>query len=378
MSIYLDWAATSPPDPALLAEGVEIACTGYGNPSSEHGAGKKGAALLAQARERCARALAVKSDTLIFTSGGTESDYLPMLALNQRPVRGSIAVSAIEHPAVFEQAKMMENTGWEMLVIPATEEGFITPEAVIATIRRDTAFVAVMAVNNETGAIQNVTEIASELIHGCAGRKKPHFHVDAVQAAGKTDLVLSTEGIDSAAISGHKIQGPRGTGLLYLSKRIEPYIRGGGQEAGQRPGTENLAGAWALSKALEKSMGDMNAEKAAALMAHLISSLALMKEIAIIPSTRTPSDIRFSPWIVQFTNTKLPGEVLVRILSGKDIYISMGSACSSRKKTRPVLEAMNVSGDKQQNAFRISIGRTTTKEDIDVFISALASVLSDF
>jgi cysteine desulfurase len=376
MSVYLDWAATSPPDPVILAEMTDIARSGYGNPSSAHKTGKKAAELLAEARQRCASALKVKADTILFTSGGTESDYLPMLALIQRPVRGTIAVSAVEHPAILEQARMMDHTGWKTLVIPVNSDGFVTVEAVLSTIERDTAFVAVMAVNNETGAVQPIKEIAAALITHCAGRKKPHFHVDAVQAAGKIPLDLSVPGIDSAAVSGHKIGGPRGIGILYLARRIEPFIRGGGQESGQRPGTENLAGAWGISRALENSISALSDSPTAETMRYLISSLGELPSVSIIPSSRTEADSRFSPWIVQFTDTVLPGEVLVRALSDRDVFISMGSACSSKKKTRPVLEAMNIPGDKQQNAFRLSIGRTTTKADIDIFISELKSVFS--
>ena len=391
MSVYLDWAATTPPDPEIIAEASQIAVSAYGNPSSVHTAGKTAASLLAEARERCAKTLGVKSDTIIFTSGGTESDHLPMLSLLQRPVRGSIAISAIEHPAIIEQARMLELLGWKTLVIPVTREGFVTPEAVLATIREDTAYVAVMAVNNETGAIQPVREIAQALLDRCAGKKKPHFHVDAVQAAGKMPLQLSAPGIDSAAISAHKLQGPRGIGLLYVAHRIEPFIRGGGQEGGIRPGTENLAGAVALSRCLEKCGHKKNsctaespvsgtppelASGAESVMAHLVSSLTAIGGVSIIPGTRTPADARFSPYVVQFTNAKLPGEVLVRALSDKGIFISTGSACSSKKKNRPVLQAMHVSPDMQQNAFRISIGNATTTADIDALTQALKSVFA--
>ena len=376
MSVYLDWAATAPPDRDVLLASVDAALSGYANPSSVHQDGKVAALLLSEARNRCARSLVVRPETLIFTSGGTESNHLPMLALLQRPVRGTLAVSAIEHPAIIEQAKMLECTGWKTLVIPVTKEGFVTPEAVLATIRDDTAYVAVMAVNNETGAIQPVREIAAALITHCAGKKKPHFHVDAVQAAGKVPLDLSMPGLDSAAISAHKLQGPRGIGLLYLSHRIEPFIRGGGQEAGFRPGTENLAGAYALSQCLEKSTQKNLEPRARELMKHTIQSLKSINGISIIPETRTDDDLRFSPFIAQFTNKGIPGEVLVRALSDEEIYISTGSACSSKKKSRPVLQAMNVPPAMQQNAFRISIGSESTSGEIDMLTHALRALIS--
>jgi cysteine desulfurase len=299
-----------------------------------------------------------------------------MLALLQRPVRGTIAVSAIEHPAIKEQARMLECLGWKTLSIPANKEGIITAEAVLRTIHDDTAFVAVMAVNNETGAIQPVEEIATALRTKCAGKKKPHFHVDAVQAAGKIPLNLSFPGIDSGAVSAHKLRGPRGIGLLYLAHRIEPFIRGGGQESGFRPGTENVAGAVALSLCLEKAIASLGSPEAEDRMEYLMSSLTANKAITPIPESRAARDERFSPYVAQFTNAKIPGEVLVRALSDKGVYISTGSACSSKKRSRPVLEAMHVSADKQQNAFRISLGPLTTNADIDALAKALEEVLS--
>jgi cysteine desulfurase len=374
MSAYFDWAATTPPDREILEASLALASSYFANPSSVHEIGKEAAKKLAQARERAARALGVKADTLVFTSGGTESDHLPMLALLQRPVRGTIAISAIEHPAVIEQAKMLECAGWKTVVIPSNREGFITPEAAVASLREDTAFIAVMAVNNETGAIQPIREIADAVRNACEGRKKPHFHVDAVQAAGKIPLDLSYPGIDSAAMSAHKIRGPRGTGLLYLAHRIEPFVRGGGQEAGFRPGTENLFGAEAFSLCLEKSIAGAPTVKP--LMKTLIESLTAIPGVTVIPETRAAGDERFSPYIAQFSNDKIPGEVLVRALSDRGIFISTGSACSSKKKRRPVLEAMHVPPDKQQNAFRISIGNTTTESDIRALSGEIASILS--
>jgi cysteine desulfurase len=378
MSIYLDWAATTPPNARILAEAVNLACSDFANPSSVHRAGKTASTRLVEARTKCARSLGVKPETIIFTSGGTEADHLPLLALLQRPVRGSIAVSAIEHPALLEQAHALEHCGWSLIIIPATREGFITPEAVLSSLRDDTAFVAVMAVNNETGAIQPVAEISAALIARSTGKKKPHFHVDAVQAEGKIAIVLATPGMDSAALSAHKLQGPRGTGILYLAHRIEPFIRGGGQEGGLRPGTENLAGAWALAQCLEKAMVNLRGGKSAqeTLMKDLIVTISKIKGISVIPESRTPVDGRFSPYIVQFTNTHVPGEVLVRSLSDRDIYISTGSACSSRKKTRPVLQAMHLGAEKQQNAFRISVGSTTTAQEISALAVALEDLLS--
>jgi cysteine desulfurase len=383
VSAYFDWAATALPDRAIFTEALESSLALYGNPSSVHAPGKAARVAIEAARDCAARSLCVKTESVFFTSGGTESNHLPMLSLLQRPVRGSIAISAIEHPSIVEQARMLELSGWKTLVIPVTKEGFISVDAVMNTIRDDTAYVACMAVNNETGAIQDIRGIAESLLHLPAGRKKPHFHVDAVQAAGKIPLELSIPGIDSASISAHKISGPRGIGCLYLPRKFEPFIRGGGQESGIRPGTENLAGIIAHSRALElhcvsdgtvsRPRGEDGVRKS---MARIIEDIRATGRITVIPPSRSPDDSRFSPFVLQCTNARIPGEVLVRALSEREVYISTGSACSSKKKGRPVLQAMNLSPDAQQNAFRISIGCETTMEDIDELTGALSAVFS--
>ncbi len=374
MSVYLDWAATAPVDPSAIAEMNGALGDAWANPSSRHECGQRSAELLSSARARCADSLGVPPESVVFTSGGTESDYLPILSLLQRPVRGTVAFSAVEHPAIAEQARSLETTGWKALSIPVTREGFVTPEAVLSSIREDTAYVAVMAVNNETGAIQPVREISEALTAACKGRKRPHFHVDAVQAVGKIPLPFPFPGIDSAAISAHKIGGPRGIGLLYLARRIEPFIRGGGQEGGIRPGTENVAGALALARCLESC--DCHAPSLAENGSLLHELLSGIPGIGIIPRTREPRDPRFSPCIYQCTNERLPGEVLVRMLSDDGFYVSTGSACSSKKKGRPVLQAMGVAPVEQQNAFRISTGISTTRDELEAFASALSGIIA--
>lgn len=372
MSVYLDWAATSPPDEAILAETLEISRDHFGNPSSIHRSGAAAAGILTAARDRCAAALNCPANTLYFTSGGTEANHIPLLSLLTRPVRGTIAISAIEHPSIREQAAVLAKCGWKVATIPVDRDGFITPEAVLATIDEETSFVAVMAVNNETGAIQPVSEIATALTRVCAGKRKPHFHVDFVQAAGKIPLMPALPGVDSASFSAHKLRGPRGIGLLYLARQIEPFIRGGGQERTLRPGTENIAGAHALSRCLE--MYGRPGEPAA----DLVTIAGGIPGLSVIPETRTEHDPRFSPWIIQCTNDHLPGEVLVRILSDEGIYVSTGSACSSKKGNRPVLDAMGVSKTASKNAFRISTGPETTRNDLEEFSEKIAQTLTRY
>lgn len=380
MSVYLDWAATALPDPAAIRVFADASVESFANAASPHALGKRSATALESARERCAAALGVSARQLVFTSGGTEGNHIPMLSLLMRPVRGSIAISAIEHPAVMEQARAMEQLGYKMLKIPSNDEGVITPEAVASTVREDTLFVAVMAVNNETGAIQPVREIAASLSSSRRGGRKPHFHVDAVQAVGKIRFSFNAPGIDSVAISAHKIGGPRGIGIMCALRPFEPFLRGGGQEGGFRSGTVNVAGALAFAHCLERCLspsGDIDEIARIEIVgAELVRILSSIPRVSVIPRARNPESRGYSPAIVQCSNESLPGEVLVRILSERGFFLSTGSACSSKTGRKAVLEAMRLDADTAQRAFRVSIGPTTTIGDIEEFAEELATAVA--
>ncbi|HBB43139.1 MAG TPA: cysteine desulfurase [Treponema sp.] len=370
---YFDWAATAPSDEEILRKALDTSIEHWGNPSSIHEAGTDARKALEEARKRTADALEVPADTIYFTSGGTESDHIPLLSLLSRQSKGSIIVSAIEHPAVREMAKMMKNTGWECIFAAPDKNGFVQPESIIENLKSDTAFVAVMAVNNETGAVQPVAKIAEALESACKGKRKPLFHVDCVQAAGKIPLsFLGQRGIDSAAFSAHKIGGPRGIGALYLSRQITPFLRGGGQEKTVRSGTENLFGATALSLCMEKysvSRKNPAAEKRLQTQVEytksFINLLMEIKGCVMIPHSRTASNESpelYSPWVVQASFPGIPGQVMERALSAEGFYISTGSACSSGHHDRPVLDTMGISGAEKESAVRFSFGWDTTYE----------------
>ncbi|MDR3312489.1 MAG: cysteine desulfurase [Spirochaetaceae bacterium] len=406
---YFDWAATAIPDADIIAESTEIALGAFGNPSSIHRAGKFAREKLEEARERAAAACGVPSGTLFFTSGGTESDHLVILSLLRRPAATSIAVSAVEHSAVREMAESMKSRGWQVITIPCDSRGIVTAEAVLGSLENDTALVCVMAVNNETGAVQPIRAIADSLTERFAGKRRPHFHVDCVQTAGKIPLDLGHPGIDSAAVSAHKIGGPRGSGLLYLPRQMEPFVRGGGQERGIRNGTENLAGAWAISRCLEryylkdtsskledgvKPVPPENAllryQLQCQLAARFIASLMALEGCTILPACRTAGKPApgsgdfslgdFSPWILQASFAGIPGEVMVRALDERGFAISTGSACSFRRKGafRPILRAMGIDGKTAQNAVRFSFGHRTTETDMDALQGALRELRGQF
>ncbi|UTC66632.1 MULTISPECIES: cysteine desulfurase family protein [unclassified Treponema] len=378
--IYLDWAATALPQEVIITEALKKSFEYFANPSAKHFMGKEARKILEEARAELAEILNISSQHIIFTSGGTEGDNIPMLSLLSLPSACSIAVSNIEHSAVREQAHVMKARGYKILQIPADKNGFISADAVLKTIDSETAFVSVMAVNNETGAIQPISEIGKALEEYSKGKRKIHFHTDAVQAIGKIPFELSKLPVHSASFSGHKIGAPRGIGFLYLAKNIEAFIRGGGQEGGIRPGTENLAGILALSGCLKKyheNLGDYLFH-AKELMDFLIEELAGIEGLSFIPEVRPQQKDKFSLWILQFAVKELTGEVLVRCLSEKGICISTGSACSSKKQTRPVLEAMKVEPKMQLNSVRVSIGPATQKEELEIFVKSLKEILNEF
>ncbi len=378
--IYLDWAATAPPCMEEITSANAAAAEYFANPSAVHSAGKAARALLEQARSRCAAVLNVPAETLYFTSGGSESNSLVLLSVLNRPAAGSLAVSAIEHPSVREQARVLQHCGWTVLTIPSNQHGIITPEAVLNTIRDDTVLAAVMTVNNEIGIIQPIAEISAALAARTAAGKRPvHFHTDAVQALGKLPLPrLALDSVHSFSMSAHKIGGPRGIGLLYTEQPLNSFIRGGQHERSVRPGTENVAGALALAACLEKNYADFTRkyEHGTALNKQLIEALREIPSCTLIPQDRSTHDERFSPWIVQASFQTMPAEVMLRCLSEKDIFISTGSACSSKKKNRPVLAALHTPPETAQNAVRISFGYRTTEADIDAFIQAVRDILA--
>ncbi len=393
--LYFDWAATAIPDQDILEAALKESLESWANPSSVHAAGKEARAALEKARSDCAAVLGVQAKQIFFTSGGTESDHIPLLAILNRPEKGNVAVSAIEHPALREMAEELKKVGIEPRLIPADKNGFVTPEAVLQTVDAKTLFVSVMAVNNETGAVQPIQKIAAALEETFKGKRKPRFHVDCVQALGKVPIdFLNEPGVDSAAFSAHKICGPRGIGLLYLKKEEEIFLRGGGQEGGVRSGTENLFGAIAFAKCLErhaipapvaeaknggKTKSAARFEEQKEWTASFIKGLLSIKGAAIIPEARGVfSQECFSPWVVQASFNKIPGQVMLRALDAKGICVSTGSACSSKKASRPILEAMGVPAAQRETSVRFSFGPKTTKAGMDALLAAVKEVCAAF
>jgi len=367
--VYFDWAASALP---------------HGNPSSLHNEGRTGKNALEDARERCARVLKLPSETLYFTSGGTESNSIALFSNLMRPGKGRVISSLAEHASVREAMETLEKMGKPVGSITVDSAGRVTEETFLKALEKygDVRFASVMLVNNETGAITDVGSITASVRKLCAGAPV-HIHCDLVQAVGKIPLDITSLDIDSASISAHKIFGPRGIGLLYLKKPINVFYTGGGQEKGIRGGTENTQGAVALADCLEKyalpEIVKRDFAQAKERWDKLISSLSKIERCTIIPKERLVECGErgdFSPYVLQAAFKGIPGEVMARALDDLGFAVSTGSACSSSSPERPVLVAMGVEENLRIEGIRISQGHDTTDSDIDMLLDAINQVLN--
>lgn len=347
MRTYLDHNATTPLKPAARAAMLK-AMDLTGNASSVHAEGRAARAMLDDARESLAHRLGVLPPMIVFTSGGSEANNF---ALKGADVERLI-LSDIEHPSVIEAAKA---SGKSVELVPVTQEGRIDLEALRLTLPGPPALVSLMAANNETGIIQPLRE-AAEIAHEHGAL----FHTDAVQAFGKVPLSFAITGADLMTISAHKIGGPPGIGALVVRDGVAlaPLVNGGGQELRRRAGTENLAGAVGFTAAAEEQPHDIS-ELRDRLEVALEEALIFGKHAQRLPNT---------------TCFAVPGMNAETLLMGFDlegIAVSSGSACSSGKVARShVLAAMGYPADVCGAAIRVSLGWTTTEEDIDNFIAA--------
>ena len=379
---YLDWAATAPPDPDIMAAMAGAAVEFSGNPSSPYPAGKAARAALDDARARCAAVLGCKSEQVVFTSGGTEANNIVLLSRLLLREPGTILISGLEHPSIAEPASMLTSLGWRLKELPPGTDSRLAPKKLETALEKnpDTRLVAVMGVNNETGAVQPLAELAAAVRTAQGVKGRPiHIHADLVQAAGKIPVSLSNLDVDTASFSAHKFRGPRGVGLLYhRNPKFEALVRGGGQEHGVRPGTENVAGALAMALALEKygRPSPVVAGNGNWLLDQLTGQPELADRAQIVPDMRQRSSEtrgNYAPGIIAVSFPPIPGEVLARVLSESGYAVSTGSACSHNKKGKlpKTMVAMGVPKDIATGMIRISIGPATTREELMGFLKAL-------
>ena len=375
--IYFDNSATTPIFPQALDTYLKTSQRIIGNPSSLHELGNQASRLLEQARKQIADQLNVQTKEIYFTSGGTEGDnwVLKGTALEKQEFGRHIIISSIEHPAVSESAEQLKKQGFEISIAPVDEAGFVRVDELAKLIRKDTILVSIMAVNNEIGSIQPI-EAISELLEQYP---KIHFHVDAVQAITKVATAKwLTPRVDFATFSAHKFHGPRGVGFIFwrAGRKMAPLLSGGGQEAGRRSSTENVAGIVAMAKALRLAV-ERKAEKpnhVAILKEYIIGALSEYEKVTVFSKVE-----HFAPHIVCFSLKGIRGEVLVHALEEKQIYTSTTSACSSKKNAASsTLHAMNVPNQLATSAIRISLDESNTMAEVEQFLIVFNQLYQKF
>ena len=367
MEVYLDNSATTKPYDEVVQVVLDTMLNNYGNPSSLHRMGKRAEDEMQKAREVISSTVYGTPDEIYFTCGGTEGDNLAIIGYataNQRSGR-KVITQVTEHKAVLKAYEQLEKLGFEVCYIGVDSNGIVDIESLKAQIDDNTILVSLMAVNNETGAIQPIDEISSIIDHNkCA------LFVDAVQGYGKMRINVKKSGIDMLAVSGHKIHGPKGVGALYIRKglKVNPVMLGGGQEKAMRSGTENVPGIMGFAAAAKLQYDNLDEHKN-----HILSlKQRLIQGVMQIEGAHinSPDD-----GIYSIVNISFPGvrsEVLLHVLESKGIYVSSGSACNSKKDSVSyVLSAMNIPKDIIDSALRFSFSHFNTEQEIDYVIETL-------
>jgi cysteine desulfurase len=380
--IYLDNAASTRPAPEVLAATRAVEDAFFANPASAHGLGAAAARALEAARAEVAAALDAEPGEIVFTGGGTEANALGLVGA-ARAARGRhLVVSGLEHPAVARTAEQLAREGFELTVVAPTRAGVVPAADVVAAVRPETAVVALMLVNNELGTLLPVEEVARALAATEArpGRR-PHLHVDAVQAFGLLRLRPRALGAGSLALSGHKVHGPKGVGALWVSAgaRVEPLWDGGRQERGLRSGTENVAGCVGLGRAAALAVEAQDAGAAAAIERERdrLEREMLAAVADLVPGARrTVEGVPRAPHIASLAFPGLPAEPLLHALEARGVYASAGSACASRTRgPSAVLKAIGV--DDRTAVLRFSLARTTAPGDVDAAVDALRGAVEE-
>lgn len=371
--VYMDYAATTPVDHAVLEAMLPFFEKTFGNPSSTHAYAREVRPAIDEARAHVAALCNANANEIYFTAGGTESDNwaLKGVALAY-PEKRHIITSQIEHHAILHTCEDLEKLGREVTYLPVTPEGIVTPESVEAAIRPDTALVSVMFANNEVGTVQPVQAIGEV----CHAHGIP-FHTDAVQAFGVLPIDVKTMPIDYMSMSAHKLYGPKGIGALYVRKfaGLLPLLAGGGQERGKRSGTENVPGIVGFGKAAQIAKRKMQEETAR--LTSLRDDMIQAIERDIPQVKLNGSRVNRLPNNVNMTFRYAPNESVLLMLDMNGVAASGGSACSAGA-TEPshVLLAMGASTEDAQASIRFTLGRDTTQEDISYVVEKLQTIVA--
>lgn len=370
--IYFDNAATTRALDEVADKVKYMLLENFGNPSSQNMAGVNAENEVIKARKIIAASINAEPDEIYFTSGGTESDNWAIFGTAKGYIRSGkhMITTAIEHPAVLQPMRELEKNGWDITILGVDEKGYINIDELKAAIREDTVLVSTILINNEIGTIQNAEEISKAI-----KSVNPHtlYHVDAVQAYGKYPINVKKMGIDMLSVSGHKVHGPKGVGFFYMKKglKVKPIIFGGGHERGQRSGTENTPSIVGLAEAVKIDMAEMDK---AVEHVKLVKKTLAEGILNSIPMTyiNGPSIEEGSPYVLNIGFEGLRSEVLLHSLEEKEIYVSAGSACNSKKKgASTVLSALGIDEKRIEGAIRFSFCRYNTVEEAEQCIEIL-------
>lgn len=377
--VYLDNSATTQVAPEVLEEMLPYFCEIYGNASSFHDFGKESKTALEQARAKTAELLNADAGEIIFTGSGTEADNMAIFGiLEAYGKKGHIITCKTEHHAVLYSCRHLEKNGYEVTYLDVDGDAVASAQDLKKAVRDDTLLVTVMHANNEVGSVQPIAEMAAVLKDINRERKdKIYFHTDAVQTAGKIKIGVRELGVDLLSIAAHKFYGPKGIGALYVKKgtNILPVMYGGHHENGLRPGTENVAFAKGLAKALEMSVSATEFNYKHALLLREKLKKGILKSIPEV--IINASNEKAMPNILNVSFNYIEGESLLAMLDMNGIAASTGSACASGEAgSSHVLAAMGVDPIAAQGAIRFSFGRSNTEEEIDYVLGVLPEIVA--
>ncbi|GAA0178722.1 cysteine desulfurase family protein [Clostridium sediminicola] len=371
MEVYFDNAATTKPYDEVINEVADVMRNYYGNPSSAHKLGIIAEQKMEQSRIEVSKVLNCSKDEIIFTSGGTESNNLLIKGFVGN--NGHIITNDIEHPSVLNTFKELEKNNCSVTYIKVDRNGQIDLKTLEESITDKTTLLSIMHVNNEIGSVQDIETIGNILKKKS---RRAKFHVDAVQSFGKYTIDVKKSKIDLLSASGHKIHGPRGVGIAYIKKGLIPksIILGGGQERNFRAGTENLPGIAGFAKATEMIYKDLesNYQKVLNLKSYFIEKLSSIEDIKI----NSKLTDNFSPYILSVSFKGIRGEVLLHLLEEKNIFVSTGSACSSKNtKGSHVLKGIGIGRKEIEGTIRFSFNSKNTIEEVDYLYDILNNSL---
>ncbi len=375
MQIYLDYSATTPPRPEAIAAMQAVLTQYWGNPSSLHEWGGRAATVVEQARMQVASLINASAESIVFTSGGTEADNLAIMGVaRQYSQPQHIIISQVEHPAIAEPVKLLEQWGWQVTRLPVDAQGRVSPLELKAALRSNTVLVSIIYGQSEVGTLQPIDSLSRIThMHGAL------FHTDAVQVAGRLPINVQHLPIDLLSVSSHKIYGPQGAGALYIRPGIElvPLLGGGGQESRRRSGTEAVPMIAGFGVAAELAAQDMTIETPRLIqlrdrLFNLLSDTPYLIPTGD-PTSRLPHHVSFC---LTHTNKNITGKTIVRQLNLAGIAISSGSACHSGKLSpSPILSAMGYTHQQALGALRLTLGRDVTTADVDWTATVLKQIL---